>query len=122
MRSVYEERVAEATNGGGISAVRKSFDGKSAVNDEHWFSEMAQALLKPKPGTALHYITGYDERLCQRYAAGSVKPSAYFLRRLLRSKQGATFAAIALDGAPWWRELQRMAEIGRAVVEITKRN
>jgi len=100
----------------GTSAVEKSADGKSAVGDRGWFAEMAQALLPEKPGTALWTITGYDERLCQRYAAGHVKPSAYFLRVLIRSGQGEPFFLALMDGcaAPWWIDMQRHARMGAA--------
>ena len=108
----------------GKSAVDKTTNGKSAVDGSDWFSEMARALLPDKPGTALWALTGYDERLCQRYAAGHVKPSAFFLRKLLRSEQGWTFFAVLMDGCEsnWWIELQRAKRVGEAaLMEITRR-
>ena len=100
----------------GTSAVEQSADGKSAVDDRGWFAEMAQALLPDKPGTALWSITGYDERLCQRYAAGHVKPSAYFLRVLIRAEQGEAFFRALMDGcdAEWWIEFKKHERMGRA--------
>jgi hypothetical protein len=73
---------------------------------------MAQSLLA-KPGLELHLITGLDERSCHRYAAGSVKPPAHFLRALLRSEQGRQFLECLMDGAEpeWWRELKRAERI-----------
>lgn len=99
---------------GGSSAVEKASDGKSAVDD--WFGQIARSLLPEKPGTALHYITGYDERLCQRYAAGHVKPSAYFLRALLRSDQGEPFFLAIMDGCTtqWWQDFQKHHRMGAA--------
>ncbi len=73
---------------------------------------MVRALLA-KPGLELHLITGLDERSCHRYAAGSVKPPAYFLRALLRSDQGKQFLESLMAGAEpeWWRELKRAERI-----------
>lgn len=97
---------AESGNGGRF-AVEKSTSVKSDAPDLGWFVEMVRGLHPHKPGTALHYLTGYDERLCQKYAAGSVKPSAYFLRNLLRSGQGWQHLVAIMDGsnAAWWRDL-----------------
>lgn len=90
---------------------------KSDVEERGWFADAAQVLLPAKkPGTFLHYLTGYDERLCQKYAAGTVKPSAHFLRVLLRSDQGAQWLAAIMDGsaAPWWRDHQRTVRLAAA--------
>lgn len=101
---------------------------KSDVPDSGWFVEMVLALHPHKPGTMLHYLTGYNERLCQKYAAGSVKPSAYFLRNLLRSKEGWRHLVEIMDGceAPWWRELVVRKECADAYEarrrEITRRD
>lgn len=108
----------------GLNPGIRTPDGKSAVDGSDWFGEMARALLPDKPGTALHCITGYDERLCQRYAAGHVRPSAYFLRVLLRSEQGEQFLRALMDGcaARWWREHQINSRVGAAAIaEFTKR-
>lgn len=113
---------SRAISGGGNDAAEKTDDGKSAVENEDWFCEMARALLPTKPGTQLHYITGYDERLCQRYAAGHVKPSAFFLRKLLRSEQGAPFLNALMDGcdAQWWLDAQRERRVGAAAIAADK--
>jgi len=83
--------------------------GKSAVDDADWFSVAARNLYSHKPGTALHLITGLgDERLCQRYASGEVRPPAYFLRSLLRGEHGQQWHGAVMDGCatPWWLDLQ----------------
>jgi hypothetical protein len=118
---------APANNHGGISAAGLPSDGKSAADDGDWFAKAAQALLPHKAGTALHYATGFDERACQRYAAGSIKPPAYFLRALLRSDGGWQWLAALMDGADpqWWRDIQRArldSELLRRLVDdITTR-
>ena len=58
-------------------------------------------------------MTGFDERSCQRYAAGHVAPPAYFLRTLLRSPQGWTWLCAVMDDSdePWWREVKYAYEI-----------
>lgn len=91
---------------------------KSVVSDgkdvgEDWFANVCKHLLPTKAGTALHYVSGFDERSCQRYAAGDVKPPAHFLRTLLRSPQGWTWLCAVMDGSnePWWREVQYAYEI-----------
>ncbi len=102
-----------AISDGGKSAVDRNPDGKYAVDDENWFAEAAQQLLPHKPGTALHYETGFDERICQRYAAGHTKPPAYFLRGLLRSPGGWQWLCAAMEGAnpAWWSDLQRARRV-----------
>lgn len=101
----------------GTFAAGTSHDGKSAVDDANWFAEMARDLLAPKAGTALHFITDFPERDCQKYAAGSIRPSAYYLRRMLRNKLGWQFLAYLMDGsdAPWWDEVLRAKRIAAAV-------
>jgi hypothetical protein len=81
--------------------------------DENWFADAAKILLPHKAGTALHYTTGFDERSCQRYAAGSIKPPAYFLRALLRSEQGYIWLAALMDGsdASWWRNFENVRKL-----------
>lgn len=84
-----------------------------SVGDEFWFAQTCRALFHHKAGTILHYITGFDERSCQRYASGCVKPPAYFLRRLLRHQDGLAWLRAIMDGcdAPWWQELQTAIEL-----------
>lgn len=128
MRILHDETTGGATNASGKLAVRrvipittKSADGKSAVDDQDWFSEAARRLYTQKPGTVLHTITSLgDERLCQRYASGEVRPPAYFLRALQRSDHGRQWSAIVLDGVAWWIELNRSADIGRKVLDLTR--
>lgn len=93
-------------------------DGKSAVDDADWFAAATRTLLPNKAGTHLFLTTGCgDERLCQRYAAGHVKPPAYFLRRLQRSEYGWQWLCAVMDGASpqWWRELQQDRDLARSV-------
>lgn len=115
---------AQSNCAGGKLAVGKSLNGKSAVDDSEWFADVARQLLPAKAGTALHFITGFDERLCQRYAAGHVKPPAYFLRALLRSEQGATWLAALMHGCDvaWWLEHKHTASVGAAAINAIKRD
>jgi hypothetical protein len=81
-------------------------NGKSA-DDAQWFSAAAHALYHQKPGTIIFLITGLgDERLCQRYAAGHIRPPAYFLRALLRGAHGRQWINATMEGstAEWWLE------------------
>lgn len=115
----------EAIEASDTSVVEETGDDKSVANDEHWFRDLAQCLLSHKAGTALHFTTGFDERSCQRYAAGQVKPPAYFFRTLLRSEQGWVWLAGAMHGcdAGWWRELRenkRLADKARAFIASTE--
>lgn len=77
-------------------------------DDEKWFAEAAKILLECKAGTALHYATGFDERSCQRYASGQVKPPAYFLRSLLRGPDGWIWLSALMEDcdADWWRNVR----------------
>ena len=91
-------------------------------DDGDWFSDATKQLLPTKPGTCLHFLTGFEERTCQRYAAGSVRPPAYFLRALLRSPQGWTWLSATMDGSnvEWWRDQQAAFEYF-AVLEAKRR-
>lgn len=105
------------------STAAKTFGVRIDV-DAEWFSDAAQSLYPTKGGTALHFLTDYDERLCQKYVAGSVKPSAYFLRTLERGPHGRQWlnAVMANCAAEWWVDLQRAEDIGRKVLAITGRD
>lgn len=85
--------------------------------DADWFAKTCKALFDGKAGTALHFLTGFDERSCQRYAAGHVKPPAYFLRALLRGDHGRTWLNAVMDGsqAIWWQRHQRAERIYNAL-------
>lgn len=102
MRPILSETGEGATNGYDKSV------GRCVAESEDWFSDACRTLYDGKAGTALHFATGFDERSCQRYAAGTVKPPAYFLRSLLRGQQGWTWLNAAMEGsdAQWWRELR----------------
>jgi hypothetical protein len=97
---------------GTISTTAKTaslFSVNSDVDDENWFSEAAWRLYPTKPGTALHLVTALgNERLCQKYAAGDVRPPGYFLRRLQRSKHGEQWLNATMDGCTeqWWIDWQ----------------
>lgn len=108
--------VSELTTGG------RKLDGKSVCNvtdkcgdksDADWFAEVCSVLFAHKAGTQLHYATGHDERSCQRYASGQVRPPAYFLRALLRSEQGQVWLAALMDGSgsAWWAELRAARQL-----------
>lgn len=98
--------IAVSSGLSGKSDVKKTTDGKSAVDDENWFSNAAKQLYPAKSGTALHYLTGFDERICQRYAAGHVRPPAYLLRSLLRGDHGWTWLCVVMENSDqkWWRD------------------
>lgn len=92
--------------------------GSSAADDADWFSRAARALYPNKPGTALYWLTGLgDERLCQRYASGDVRPAAYFLRALMRGEHGEQWFSAIMDGcdAEWWRDVQRARRVAAAL-------
>lgn len=103
MHGIFPKVPNEASESNGTSAVA---DDKSVEGE--WFSNACKHLLPTKAGTALFYTTGVDERSCQRYAAGDVKPPAFFLRALLRSPQGWTWLCAVMDGSDeeWWREVR----------------
>lgn len=92
-----------------------------SVDDANWFAQSAQAICSNSEGKKawipLRAATGFDDRDCQRYAAGHVKPTAYFLRRLLRSCLGWQFLAALMAGSdePWWAEVVRAKRIAAAV-------
>lgn len=105
MHGLFTRTGSEASNADGKSDAEIAIDDKS---DGDWFSDACKHLLPAKAGTALHFATGFDERSCQRYAAGHTAPPAYFLRALLRSPQGWTWLCAIMDGSDeeWWREVR----------------
>jgi hypothetical protein len=112
MHGISGNILALASNTGGISA------SKSVANDCDWFSRACRWLYPLKAGTALYLTTGLgDERACQRYAAGTVKPPAFFLRALLRSDHGSQWleAVMAGSNAIWWRDYQEAVSLKAAV-------
>jgi hypothetical protein len=117
-RLLERDNVAIATNG--KCAAKIGANGKSA-DDADWFARGAQSLYWDKPGTVLWTLTDIgDERLCQRYAAGEVKPSAYFLRRLQRSSHGWEWLSVTLDGCTeqWWLDCKEGLKLKRAIEGI----
>lgn len=111
MHGVFGITGEDARNAGVSSVAEKTICDISVGED--WFANACKHLLPNKAGTALHYETGFDERSCQRYAAGDVKPPAYFLRALLRSPQGWTWLCAVMDESneSWWREARYAYEI-----------
>lgn len=104
-------------------------NGKSVVTGgATWFADACERLYGPadthgrrnKAGTALWAITGWDERSCQRYAAGKVRPPSHFLVALLRSSQGWAWLCAAMKGAdaPWWGDVVRARQIYDAIKDI----
>lgn len=123
MRAILSGNENGAIGGHGTSAATATSDGKSAVDDGEWFAKAARQLLPHKAGTILFLSTGLgDERLCQRYAAGQVKPPAYFLRALLRSEHGWQWLCAVMDGsgAEWFSELQRAQKISAAIEQANR--
>lgn len=121
MRTESLNGQSRATNGHGKHAAKNFSNGKSAADDGDWFARAARSLHPVKPGTVLFLTTGLgDERLCQRYASGEVRPPAYFLRALLRSDSGEQWLNAVMDGckAKWWRELGEAATFGRQVLKL----
>lgn len=107
------------------SVVEQTIGDKSVVEEREWFRAVARELLgEDKPGTALHYITDkvFDERSCQRYAAGTVTIPVAFLRKLFASKQGEPFydAFMALCDADWFRERERARRVGEAALRAAE--
>jgi hypothetical protein len=103
--------------GGGLD-VENAPDGRDLPADHQWFSEAARELHPNKPGTHLYFLTCLgDERSCQRYAAGTVKPPSDFLRALLRSDHGSQWLAAVMAGsdAQWWRSYQEAVSLKAAV-------
>ena len=112
---------AGAINADGSFDVQGTAHVKSDVDDENWFSEAAKRLYTQKPGTILFLLTALaDERQCQKYAAGHVKPPAYFLRALLRSEHGWQWLSAAMSGSDtqWWADVQRARSIKEAIDKI----
>src|SRR5690242_10439680 len=89
-------------------------------DDERWFVALVKQLLSKDAGFVLHLQTGFEERTCYRYASGERKPSAYFVRTLLRSEQGWQWLSGIMEGSEpeWWRETKRARAINDAISRV----
>lgn len=115
------QTAGEAAISSAVTSVRQLPDicGEASVRtDSEWFAEIAEGLLGKDAGFQLHLLTDFEERTCYRYAAGDTKPPAYFLRALLRGKQGKQWYAALMDGCEedWWIESQLEIERARQIV------
>ncbi len=84
------------------------------------FAEIAKKILGKDAGGQLCCITDYPSTSCYRYARGETPPPLDFLLRVLRSDAGEQFLCALMGKEQWWIEMQRAAEVGRKVLEITK--
>lgn len=93
----------------------------SGSDNPEWFYEAAQSLLGKDAGQQLHLITGYPLSSCYAYTARNAeerrRPPEHFLRRLFHKPQGEPFLNAFMDGCGWWRDRERVASIGRQVIE-----
>ncbi len=84
------------------------------------FAEAARKILGKDAGGQLCCITDYPSTSCYRYARGETPPPLDFLLRVLRSDTGERFLCALMGREQWWTEMQRAADVGRKVLEITK--
>lgn len=103
--------VARAVSETGITAQTGS--GRDLV-----IANAAKTVLGKDAGLHLHYITGFPERTCYRYASGEREPPMDFLRALFHSPQGEPFLLAFMEGctAPWWRSLREQRRVGIAAI------
>lgn len=99
-----------------------SFSAQSDTEGNEWFAEPAQSLLGKDPGLALHYITGFPESSCDKYASGTRRASGFFIVTLLRTDQGEPFFNAFMGGskARWYAELQELRWKAERYDEITR--
>lgn len=86
-----------------------SSDGDTHVavkSDNEWFSRIIKTAYPTKPATALHFLSGCEERAAFRYVRGEVAVPGWLVRNLLRSEHGGLWQAAIMDGASptWWRD------------------
>lgn len=93
-------------------------DQPDAQSGSDWFPQAAKVILGKDAGLHLHYLTGYPERSCYRYASGERAPPENFLRKLFHSSQGEPFHAAFMHGcgAQWWLDVQRQRRVGAAAL------
>lgn len=88
---------------------KSTFTDQTGSGENAWFVDLCKQILPKDAGLHLHYITGFPERTCYRYASGERGVSGEFFRALLRSPQGQPFLNAIMHGsdAAWWSDLQR---------------
>lgn len=96
----------------------KSPDISADKSDGLWFSNICKAL--GINGLTLHWVSGFRERDCERYAAGHVRPPGWFIVAVLRSEQGGVWLQAFMDGsdAKWWRDLERARRIAATLEQV----
>ncbi len=101
-----------------VSDIAKQTSLKTATS----FSELCKSQLGKSAGDQLSILTGYPRSSCYRYSEGQTVPPIDFLAKLIASDVGLEFFLWFVRGcdAQWWTEMQRAAEVGRKVLEITK--
>jgi hypothetical protein len=97
-------------------------------SDRHeWFYAAACSLLGKDPGLQLHLLTGYPVSSCSAYVHNEWpkrrRPPEHFIRTAchLPNERGFFDAFMHDCAAPWWLDFNRHADIGRKVLDITKR-
>ena len=95
----------------------------SARTGSEFFASVCSTIYGKDAGLALSLATGVPERSCYRYANGDRDVPVLVLRAVLHSDHGEPFLLALMDGcrAEWWLEYRRAADVGRKVLEITKR-
>lgn len=96
-------------------------------SDRHeWFYTAACSLLGKDPGLQLHLLTGYPVSSCSAYVHNEWskrrRPPEHFIRAVchLHDERGFFDAFMAECAAPWWLDLNRHADIGRKVLDLTR--
>jgi hypothetical protein len=121
--AVRETAISSNSASGSVSAITSASDSENS----DWFGAVARALLGKEPGVGLHYITGFPVSSCEKYAAKTEasrrQPPGFFLRELIRAKEGEPFFLALMEGctAPWWIEFEHAARVGAAAIAENSR-
>ena len=111
-----DNAIIPASASGSVCKITSASDSENS----DWFGSVARALLGKEPGVGLHYITGFPISSCEKYAAKTEasrrQPPGWFIRELIRSKDGEPFFRALMDGctAQWWIDFQRHERMGAA--------
>jgi hypothetical protein len=95
----------------------KATDQTDSDGINRWFADACDCLIEKNPGLYLELQTGFQERSCARYAAGTRAVHPDIPRALYRSDDGEQWLRATMAGcqAKWWQRVNLALKILDAI-------